>query len=100
MSGNNHAKKRRPAADGAAVLPSGQDGGGIGLVHELNDIKSAMKEILEHSRSQTAIMTSMQGEIKHLRDQCESMEKALQGVDSGCGDQIVARLENVENRQK
>ena len=106
MSGNNnHAKKRRTAADGAAALPSGQDGGGIGLVQELNEIKSAMKELLDQSRVQSAIMTSMQGEIKgvrgeikHLRDKCDSMEKSLQSVDSGCGDRIVTRLDNVETR--
>ena len=80
-----------------------------------------MNQLLDHSRSQMTIMTNMQhemkniqGEMKHLREKCDMMERSLQTARvvvensssdisetaSKFRDRVDSRFADVEDRQK
>ena len=89
MSSNtnsNTKKKRRVGSDNDCA--SGEHGMDCTVHQELNDIKSTMNEMMEHSRLQTQNMTNMmrmmqgmQGEITRLTEKCIEMKYIMYLLD-------------------
>ena len=109
---NSNTKKRRVDEGGSG----GEQSNGGGLVHEelivlsshMNDMKSTMDEMKEHSRLQTQNMTNMmqmmqgmQGEIARLTNECIEMKntmQTIQGLQHVHSEQITHNTKSVNSR--
>ena len=110
MSSNtnsNTKKKRRVGSDNDCA--SGEHGMDCTVHQELNDIKSTMNEMMEHTRLQTQNMTNMmhmmkcmQGEITSLRNKNDGMEKLMQKTLTKCDNlenMLLERFDSMDDNQ-
>jgi len=70
-------KKRKADNEGAALFAEENQGN---LACELKGIKSAMKELLDHSRSQTMSMASMQHEMNDMKEEVKQMRSEMKNL--------------------